>query len=104
LEEFNMRDDPLSAGNCVWTDLENAVCETANMAFMLEATLETDSEFYGERRTAAIAFGIYEVAERARTAQEFYSKLHEAVHEARPDDEDSTFADASKPKKVVHLH
>jgi len=66
--------------------------------------LETDSEFYGERRTAAIAFSIYEVAERARTAQEFYSKLHEAVHEARPDDEDSTFADASKPKKVVHLH
>jgi len=52
----------------------------------------------------AVAFGIYEVAERARTAQEFYSKLHEAVHEARPDDEDSTFADASKPKKVVHLH
>jgi len=66
--------------------------------------LETDSEFYGERRTAAIAFGIYEVAERARTAQEFYSKLHEAVHKVRPDDEDSTFADASKPKKVVHLH
>jgi hypothetical protein len=58
LEEFNMSDDPLSAGSCVWTDLENAVCEAANMAFMLEATLETSSEFYGERRNAAIAFGI----------------------------------------------
>jgi len=100
----NDPDNPLSAGNCVWTDLENAVCEAANMAFMLEATLETDSEFYSERRTAAIAFGIYEVAKRARTAQEFYSKLHEAVHKVRPDDQDSLLADASEPKEVVHLH
>jgi hypothetical protein len=76
-----MSDDPMSAGNCLWTDLEDAVCQTVNMAFMLEATVETDREFYRDRKEDAIAFGVYEVACRARKAQELYNKLHRVIRE-----------------------
>jgi len=91
----------MSAGNCLWTDLENAVCQTVNMAFMLEATVESDREFYGDRREEAIAFGVYEVACRARKAQELYNKLHDVIHEPmrRQFEESVSTADENKPKE-----
>jgi hypothetical protein len=87
------------------TKLESALCDATNMAFMLEATLETNGEFYDERKDEAIAFGIYEVAERIRMAKEIYYKHHDKIREVTSDKADATFTDEdAATKKVVSLH
>jgi hypothetical protein len=62
-----------------WSEMEAAVCDAANMAFMLEATIETETGADDGRKRSAITYGVYELAELCRTAVDTYYELHEEV-------------------------
>jgi hypothetical protein len=73
--------------------------------------MELDGSFYGEEKTSAICFGVYQMDAFAKTVKEAYYKLHEEMRKANHvDGDDSTDVDYDEAiddktnNKVVRLH
>jgi hypothetical protein len=99
-----IEDEQRTPAPATWSELENALCETANMAFMLAATLEDCND--EEEKNSAIAFGIYQLLDYARAAKEIYNKLFDEVRQVKVEREEVVPLDDgdTERKKVVSLH
>jgi hypothetical protein len=64
---------------------EEAVCDARNLSFMVTATMETNGSFYGEDKTNAICYGVYQMEDRMRVVTEAYYRLHDEIREYRKD-------------------
>jgi hypothetical protein len=85
------------------TDLESAICDATNCAFMLAATVEMSDD---EDKSEALAYGVYRVQDLIKAAKEAYGVLHEKIRQHSGDgDETHHFTDdEGNKKKAVNLH
>jgi hypothetical protein len=92
-----------------WTDLESAICDANNVAYMHSCSVEErvgqdEKEFDAQQN--AIVYGAYKLQELLRDVKEVYNKLFDEVRAVRVErDEVVPLDDGGKAsRKVASVH
>jgi hypothetical protein len=92
-----------------WGDLESAICDANNVAYMLSCSVEERIGQDEEQWTAqhnAIVYGVYQLQDHLRDIKEVYNKLFDEARAVRVErDEVVPLDDGGKAsKKVASVH